>query len=147
MNPNPYAPPVAPSGNAKDAVNVPSILLIITGALNVLLSLMGLVSPRQDLSAMMGNGDPNVARQMEQFKPIMDAAQRVGPVTSLIGIAVGAFVIYGALQMRSLKGYGLAMGSAIVALIPCFGCYCVGIPVGIWALVVLSKADVKASFT
>ena len=135
-------------GSARDALNVPSILLIITGAITVLLGLMGLVSPSGgNLASMMNGGDPNVARQMEQFKPMMDAAQRFGPISSIIGIGLGAFVIYGALQMRQAKGFGLSMGAAIAAMIPCFGCYCLGIPVGVWALVVMNKPEVKAQFT
>jgi hypothetical protein len=38
--------------------------------------------------------------------------------------------------------------TSIVAMVPCLGpCCIVGIPIGIWALVVLMKPEVKAAFT
>jgi ABC-type proline/glycine betaine transport system permease subunit len=50
--------------------------------------------------------------------------------------------------MRQLKGRGLAIAGAILAMIPLFTCCCcvIGLPVGIWALVVLMNAEVKAAF-
>jgi hypothetical protein len=39
------------------------------------------------------------------------------------------------------------MAASIIAIIPCFGpCCCLGIPVGIWALVVINKPEVKSAF-
>jgi hypothetical protein len=39
------------------------------------------------------------------------------------------------------------LAAAIVALIPCFSpCCLIGLPIGIWALVVLSKPEVKSQF-
>jgi hypothetical protein len=41
----------------------------------------------------------------------------------------------------------LCIAASIVAMIPCVSpCCCIGLPVGIWALVVLSKGDVKDHF-
>jgi hypothetical protein len=67
---------------------------------------------------------------------------------SLLALAISALVLWSGLQMRQLKGRGLAIAGAILAMIPCFtGCCCViGLPVGIWALVVLMNAEVKAAF-
>jgi hypothetical protein len=49
--------------------------------------------------------------------------------------------------MRKLDSYGLAMTASIVALIPCISpCCVVGLPIGIWALVILSKPEVKSAF-
>jgi hypothetical protein len=62
---------------------------------------------------------------------------------TLVGAAV---IFYGAIKMKDLQGYGLAMTAAILCLIPCFSICCLGIPFGIWALIVLLNADVKAAF-
>jgi hypothetical protein len=60
---------------------------------------------------------------------------------------VGAAILFGALKMMRLQSYGWAMAAAILAVIPCLSpCCCLGIPFGIWALVVLSKPEVKAAF-
>jgi len=56
-------------------------------------------------------------------------------------------IIVGAVKMMNLSSYGLAMTAAIAAITPCFYPCCVlGIPFGIWALVVLCDKNVKAAF-
>ena len=57
-------------------------------------------------------------------------------------------VIHGAYQMKNLSSYRNAMGAAIVAMIPfCSPCYFLGIPFGVWALIVLLDERVKSSFS
>lgn len=56
-------------------------------------------------------------------------------------------MLYGGLQMRQMKNHGVAMAAAIAACIPCFSCCCLPLPVGIWALVVLTKPEVKQAFS
>ena len=70
-----------------------------------------------------------------------------GIVGAIIGLALDGLVIMGALKMKNLQQYGLAMAASIVAMLPCIslGC-CVGLPAGIWSLVVLSKPEVKSAF-
>ena len=68
------------------------------------------------------------------------------PFTLLV-MAMRAFVFYGALQMRQGRNYGLCMAACIAACIPCFSpCCLVGIPFGVWGLVVLNRADVREGF-
>ena len=62
-------------------------------------------------------------------------------------LAVGGLIIYGAMKMMRLENYGLAMAASIIAMVPCLSpCCCLGIPVGIWSIVVLTNAEVKAAF-
>ena len=57
------------------------------------------------------------------------------------------FIIFGSFHMRRLKSYAVSMASSVLSVVPCMTCcFCVGIPFGIWAIVVLSRADVRASF-
>ena len=85
---------------------------------------------------------------MEHLIPWVERANSFGAVGNLLGLAFGGVMFYGALQMKDLRNYGLAMAAAIIAIIPCSGpCYCIGIPAGIWALVVINKPEVKAAFT
>jgi uncharacterized membrane protein YhaH (DUF805 family) len=70
-----------------------------------------------------------------------------GIVLAVVAIGVGAFVAYAGMQMRQLRNYTLSMIGAIVAMIPCISpCCCLGLPVGIWALVVLFKPGVRDAF-
>jgi hypothetical protein len=49
--------------------------------------------------------------------------------------------------MKKLESYGLAMAASIIAMIPCVSpCCLLGLPIGIWALVVLMKPEVKSAF-
>ena len=63
-----------------------------------------------------------------------------------LGLLMGVLVIVGAVKMKNLKSYGLAMTAAIIAIIPCSPCCLLGLPFGIWALVVLNDENVKAAF-
>ena len=49
--------------------------------------------------------------------------------------------------MRSLEKRTMAVVASIVAMIPCIGpCCLIGIPIGIWSLVVLMKPEVQQAF-
>jgi heat shock protein HtpX len=57
-----------------------------------------------------------------------------------------SIVLLGGVRMLTLKAYGFARASAIVALFP-FGPLSVWtLPIGIWSLITLNKPDVKAGF-
>lgn len=142
----PAAPPNSPSSkDAADAVNAPSVLLLLNGAFGILLSLGSLLGA-------FGGASNEQMQQLAAMKPelaplltMMTGA--VSVISAVVGIAASGFIIFSALKMRSVEHYGLAMASAIVSIVPCFGgCCCLGIPAGIWALVVLNKPEVKQAF-
>lgn len=136
-------PPLPPSGGARQAVGTPALLLIITGAIGILGALFNLVT------AFFGS-DPAAAiaqnPDLEQLRGVLEMMHRLGPVSALLNLAASGFVLFGGLRMRDLRGYGLAVAASIVAIIPCWACCCIGIPAGIWSLVVLMRPEVKASF-
>ena len=129
---------------AQQLVAGPSIALMVTAGLGIAVGLLGLV---QILSGMGGTPDlpgldPEVIRMIRMF-----THGPIAIVSNAIGIAVSVFILLGALRMQQLTSHGLAMAAAIVAMIPCFSpCCLLGIPFGIWALVVLSKPEVKSQF-
>ena len=62
-------------------------------------------------------------------------------------ILIGGLIIFGSLKMRQLNNWGLSMAATVLAMIPCLSpCCCLGLPIGIWALVVLLDDNVKRSF-
>jgi hypothetical protein len=61
-------------------------------------------------------------------------------------LLTGPPVIFGGIQMLRLKNRGFAMAAAILSLVPCCNCWIVGLPIGIWALVVLSDYHVRLAF-
>jgi uncharacterized membrane protein HdeD (DUF308 family) len=138
------------AANAQQEVSTPAILLIVTGALNALYSLWNMVSAvfnreqvEQILDTLRANSDlAPVVGFIESM-----ASTAVSVLFALIALGLSALIIFGGLKMKNLESRGLAMVAAILAIIPCCnGCYCLGIPAGIWALVVLNKPEVKAAF-
>ena len=66
---------------------------------------------------------------------------------SFLMVAANAVILAGAIRMKDLRNPGLARGACILAVIPCLGpCFVLGIPFGIWGLVALSDANVRAAF-
>jgi hypothetical protein len=63
-----------------------------------------------------------------------------------LGFTWGGLVTVGAVRMKKLESIGLAMTACIVAMLPCNGCCVLGLPFGIWGLVVLNRPEVKAAF-
>lgn len=138
----------AAGGNAREQVSVPSILLMVAGGLGVAYALLSIVMSvlgggvqQEQLNQMLS--DPNIP---EGLKSVAATSTRFGIVGPIISLLANGFVLFGALKMKSLESYGLGMAAAIVALIPCCPCGCIGIPVGIWSLVVLNKPEVKSAF-
>jgi hypothetical protein len=130
----------------------PAIGLIVAAAIAGLFQLLiiafvllgagaGLSGFLQNLPGVNAEEIPNM-QQMMMFQGV------VGVIKALVGLAIFAFVIYGALKMKNLEGHTIAVIASIVAMIPCLYpcCLPLGLPFGIWALVVLLNAEVKACF-
>jgi hypothetical protein len=141
---------------AADKTSVPGILLLITGVVNALGSLWYVVSGLNALlnpEAVRQGMNPEQVRQMEQAgmppQTIVNAVIGVFLGLGGFGLLMAILTILAGVRMRSLRGYGLAVLCSIVALLPCIspsGCCLLGQVAGIWALVVLMNADVKAAF-
>ena len=122
-------------------VSSPSVGLLVTGIIGGILSLLGLI-----LNAIGTSVIPFVKDSLdERYMDLWEGA--AGIISSFIGIVVAAFIIYAALKMKELSQYGLCMAASILAIIPCISpCCIIGLPIGIWCLVVLTRPDVKAAF-
>ena len=81
------------------------------------------------------------------------------PLSGMLGGVFGALIygmfallagvaFFGALRMKQLRNYNLAMAAMIIAIVPCatYMCCLLTTPLGIWGLVVLLKPEVKAAF-
>jgi hypothetical protein len=130
----------------QDRVKGPAIGLIVIGAIGALMCLAGIFAQGAMESLYKAAHVPDeTLRQMQEMR----AGMLFNVIVALIGVAGSAFVIYGGVQMMNLRGRTMAIVASILVMIPCFtSCCCiVGIPVGIWALVVLFNDEVKAAFT
>ncbi len=68
-------------------------------------------------------------------------------IWGVVLLFTSSFVLFGAIRMIKKKDHGIAKAASIVAIIPFLGpCCLLGIPFGIWALVVLNKPHVRSAF-
>jgi predicted Ser/Thr protein kinase len=124
--PLPTDPGVAEWLEAQRSVRGPAIGLVVTGILSwALIPVLGLISTY----FMTG-------RQMPVF-PIL------GPLIVLM--VASSFIIYAGLKMKALEAWGAALAGSIVAILVSPG-NCIGLPLGIWALVLLTRPRIKAAF-
>ena len=134
----PAAPP--PGSAALDRVNGPATGLIVVAILGLILQMISLIFNLAGASILANARMPN-----QPWANMFSGT--IGVVSSIIGILVSVFILVGAIKMKKLESYGLAMAVSIIAMIPCFSPCCpIGLPIGIWALVVLSKPEVKSAF-
>jgi len=118
---------------AEAAAKGPGIALLIVGILGLLIGGVYLVQ------AISGHTLVNPGHQDEPPR----AALWVGAVITLIW---GAVVTLGGVKMMQLQSRSSVMVASIFAMLPCNPCCLAGLPIGIWALVVLARPDVKDAF-
>jgi hypothetical protein len=132
------APPPMGVADPRGAVQGPGIAMIVLGVLvlfgqaaYLVMQLLG-----TGLSAVGGGDVAGV------FSGV------VGMVFTALWMVLSGILIFGGIKMKNLQSYGLAMAAAVIAMLPCtIGWCCLfGLPIGIWALVVLMKPEVKAAF-
>jgi hypothetical protein len=70
----------------------------------------------------------------------------LGMLGAGLGLGGAVALVVGAVQMMRLRAYPLAVAAAILALVPWSPGWLLGLPFGIWALVVLHRREVKAAF-
>jgi hypothetical protein len=134
-------------GDAQQKVSGPATALLVTGIIGVALQVLGLFLRLLGVGIFAAMAQQQGGDQANQAQYIAMLQGVVGVVAAIIGSVVGILIIIGAVKMKKLESYGLAMTSSILAMIPCISpCCLLGLPFGIWALVVLSKPEVKAAF-
>jgi hypothetical protein len=135
--------PPSPS-YAINRVAGPAVGLIVTGGLGLLIHLLSIL-----VSMLIPLGAPG---RNPNAQPMIFMQPPFGGIGFIIaqhalGVGLAILVLAGGMKMRKLESFGLAMAASIIAIVPCFSpCCLLGIPFGIWALVVLNDPFVKSSF-
>lgn len=134
---NPYqAPATAGSptpmsrATAMDRVRGPAIGMLVAGIVSLVLQLV--VIGAVIVTAISQQGPTEVI-----FFQILGQS---------FGMAASLLMIAGAVKMKNLSSYPLAMAGTIVAMLPCGSCCVISLPFGIWGLIVLLDNQVKSCF-
>jgi hypothetical protein len=131
-------------GPARHQVSGPAIGLIVTGVLGILGSLFGLLSNVLGLGLGFAGTDLRGNPEIERFVTLLGGT--FGTVANLATLAISGFIVYGGVKLQRLESHTLCLVAIILAMLPC-GCNCcLGLPVGIWALVVLNRPEVRSQF-
>jgi hypothetical protein len=153
--PSPSPVPAAPlPGNAAERrVKLLGTLYIVLGSLlllTVAYSFVNVASGQFDrsLEEIQRQGDPRFKDLMKQVAEIVRQPWYLA-VTHLVPFALGALYVWSGSRLRGLRGRGAAIGAAVamIVLSPLEGqcCCCMfALPLGVFALVSLTRADVVA---
>jgi len=137
----PPVPPYVATSQVSARVANPALALMIAAGIGIGIQLLMLVV------RLLGVGFGALAAGNQEEAAIQMIAGGAGIVFGLLGIGVGVVIFYGAMRMRAMQGYSLAVASSILAMVPCLSPCCVlGLPLGIWSLVVLLDPTVKEAF-
>lgn len=143
---SPYQSPIpkGPQGNNKPSglVMAPAITMIVIASLAIILNLIGCVAALVIEPQPIDPSAPEFFQEMQrnQTGPVAAAIQ------GLLALA-SVFSLIAAIQMLRFKSWGIALAGTIVLMLNCGnGCCLLGMPVGIWAIIVLSQPNVKKWF-
>ncbi len=137
--PAPGPVPAFVRATALDQVRGPATALMVTAGIYAGFCLLGMLGNLVGLSFSAFRAPVDVLRGL--------SSGLLGVATNFVTLAVSGLIFWGAWKMKQLENHGLAVLASIVAMLPCISPCCVlGLPFGIWALVVLFRPDVKSSF-
>jgi hypothetical protein len=139
---------------------MPATFLMIVGGLNLLWTLYFVVNGIYTAvtpAAKLYESQAMMARMFgakgEVEKKTPDEVKSQGILVSAAGAGLtfvcALLTILGGWRMYSLRSYGLCVVGAVSAAIPCLSlsaCCGVGEGVGLWALIVLMKPEVREAF-
>lgn len=142
---------------AKERTYMPAIFLIITGAISLCGAVYGFVmlpsfDANMDAQIKIIEGNPNVppAQKKAQVDMVRSIADTLRPLllpAYLVVTAVALLTIFGGVQLMNLRGKAVVIAGSILSMIPVTsGCCCLGVPFGIWALVVLNNPVVRQGY-
>ncbi len=119
----------------------PAIGLILTGVLGAVLTLVQLFLLPAEFA-----GEFSSYRASWEDRLGSSVVFALIGLYSLFDIGVCVFLVWAGVQMKAMQRWTASLVACIVALVPCVGFCCTGIPIGIWGLIVLNSEPVKAAF-
>ena len=134
------------SAAAESAVAGPAIAMMVVAGLDVAWTIIDLLLRLLGIGLYAAGAAQGGVRSGGPTSPDLLISGAAGIAGDILGAAIAVLILVGALKMKNLSSYALAMTACIISMIPCHACCCLGLPFGIWGLVVLNKPEVKDAF-
>ena len=114
----------------------PAIGLMVAGGLSAAITLFAML--------MFAVGGTAVIADPEA----RDALPGIGVMLGFLAIklVLDLLTLYAGWQLRQLRSWSICLAGSIAAMLPCSVCCILGLPMGIWALIVLIDNEVKRLF-
>lgn len=112
------------------------------------------VSGETEIAEPLDSGSKMSQQEKEEAKNahLFNVAMWVGGFGTVFGLLMvallsSALVMVGGIHFKNMSSYRWAMAGCIVCLIPLLSPgFILGIPLGVWALTVMNKPDIKKAF-
>lgn len=127
----------------RSRLKVPAIGLLVAGIVNLLAMLVVLLIP------VFFKASGGFADGLEGFvegSGTFAEASFLSVTIAIVSLVSGIILVLGAARMFDLQAYGITLFAAVVAVLPCAVGFPISLPFGIWALLVLSRRDVRTAF-
>lgn len=131
-----------PAPRKPDGVTGAAVGLIIVGAVNFLTALVYL------LAGLSNIGGGELDKSVSPGDTGGTIGYVLGSVFPIVCLVLSPATLMGGVQMIRGRTRGLALLGSIVAIVPFSSCcFIAGVPLGIWAMVVLRRPEVQSWFT
>jgi predicted Zn finger-like uncharacterized protein len=129
---------------AESAVIGPAISIMVVSGFSIVGGLVDLgyriFGPGLNAKMLARSG-------IQVAQPGLNAGVFLGGAFDVLSMILPIVMVVGAFKMKNLQNYTLALTTCILAILPLHCCCCIGLPFGIWGLVMLSKPEVKDAFS
>jgi hypothetical protein len=123
------------------------LLGLLLGIANVILTFVvgALDRPGAPAAGQMGQMRPG-QRPVQQESTYQATLRVSGYAGVMVSLLWGLIVPLGAYYMLRLERYSTAIVAIIFAMLPCSLAWLLGLPLGVWALAVLFRSEVREAF-
>jgi hypothetical protein len=121
----------SPNASVAHLLNVPSIGLMVAGAVNCLCFLPWV-------------GIPLYA--MTTGRRVLGSNPEATMTWLFVSVMAGIPILFAALKMRQVEAYRTSMAGALISILPVTPGALIGMPMGLWALALLTRKDVRRAF-
>ena len=130
----------------QNKVTPPGTALAAFGGISIVLNLLGAIFQIVGAISVVGgllSSDAGTDAWVQFF-----IQQGWLTVSSTIAFFVSFVILMAGLRLRQARSPGLVYAGSIFAMLPCCSswCCCLGLPLGIWAIMTMQDDQVKAAF-